>query len=207
MSAGYHQVPQHEDSYEYTAFTVPGLGLYEWLRMPFGISGGPATFQELMDRVIGPDLEPFAFSYLDDIIIVSSTFAEHLEKLELVLKRIADANLTINREKSFFCQASIKFLGVIVYHEGIRPDPDKTAPMANFPAPKTLKQLRRFLGMAFWYRKFLENFATIAEPLTRLTRKGEKFTWAEDQQNSFEIIRDMLATAPVLNQRSFEHES
>uniref|UniRef100_A0ABD2WS82 RNA-directed DNA polymerase n=1 Tax=Trichogramma kaykai TaxID=54128 RepID=A0ABD2WS82_9HYME len=206
MSAGYHQVPLHEDSYEYTAFTVPGLGLYEWLRMPFGISGGPATFQELMDRVIGPDLEPFAFSYLDDIIMVSSTFTEHLEKLELVLKRIADANLTINREKSFFCQASVKFLGVIVDREGIRPDPDKTAPMANFPAPKTLKQLRRFLGMASWYRKFLENFATIAEPLTRLTRKGEKFTWAEDQQNSFEKIRGMLATAPVLNQPSFEHE-
>ncbi|CAB0036822.1 unnamed protein product [Trichogramma brassicae] len=123
-----------------------------------------------------------------------------------MLKRIADANLTINREKSFFCQASVKFLGVIVDREGIRPDPDKTAPMANFPAPKTLKQLHRFLGMASWYRKFLENFATIAEPLTRLTRKGEKFTWAEDQQNSFEKIRGMLAIAPVLNHPSFEHE-
>ncbi|CAB0043593.1 unnamed protein product [Trichogramma brassicae] len=134
------------------------------------------------------------------------TFTEHLEKLELVLKRIADANLTINREKSFFCQASVKFLGVIVDREGIRPDPYKTAPMVNFPAPKTLKKLRRFLGMASWDRKFLKNFATIAEPLTRLTRKGEKFTWAEDQQNSFEKIRSMLATAPVLNQPSFEHE-
>ncbi|CAB0039240.1 unnamed protein product [Trichogramma brassicae] len=164
LSAAFHQVPMSAGSEKYTAFTVPSLGLFEWTRMPYGVAGGPATFQELADKIIGPEMEPVAFAYIDDTIIATATYAEHLKWLEHVLKRINQAGLTINRDKSFFCRSEVKYLGVIVVKNGFRPDPDKIAPVAEMTAPKTLKQLRRFLCMASWYRKFLENFAMIADP-------------------------------------------
>ena len=126
---------------------------------------------------------------MGDVIIVTETFEEHFKWLRHVLKRIADAGLTINREKSEFCRSEVKYLGMLVNREGFRPDPDKIAPIMDYPAPKNLKQLRRFLGMASWYRKFLENFATIAEPLTSLTKKGVKYEWSDAHQYAFEQIK------------------
>ena len=206
LSSAYHQIPMKKESKHLTAFTVPGLGLFEFNRMPYGVVGGPSVFQELIDKVIGSELEPYAFSYLDDVIIVTETFEEHLLWLRHVLKRIADAGLTINREKSEFCRSEVKYLGVLVNRDGLRPDPDKIAPIVNYPAPKNLKQLRQFLGMASWYRKFLENFATIAEPLTSLTKKGVRYTWSDTHQYAFEQIKALIASAPVLNRPSFEHQ-
>ena len=115
--------------------------------MPYGVVGGPATFQQLSDKIIGPDMEPRAFSYLDDIIIVSDTFKEHMKWLEHVLTRIKDAGLTINREKSEFCRNVVKFLGVLDNRDSFKPDPDKIAPILEYPAPKNLKQLRRIHGV------------------------------------------------------------
>ncbi|CAB0031260.1 unnamed protein product [Trichogramma brassicae] len=206
LSAAFHQVPMSAGSEKYTAFTVPGLGLFEWTRMPYGVAGGPATFQELADKIIGPEMEPVAFAYIDDIIIATATYAEHLKWLEHVLKRINQAGLTINRDKSFFCRSEVKYLGVIVDKNGFRPDPDKIAPVTEMTAPKTLKQLRRFLGMASWYRKFLENFATIADPLNKLLKKNTKYIWGEEQQAAFERIKALIASAPMLSRPSFEHE-
>ncbi|CAB0039129.1 unnamed protein product [Trichogramma brassicae] len=151
-------------------------------------------------------MEPVAFAYIDDIIIATATYAEHLKWLEHVLKRINQAGLTINRDKSFFCRSEVKYLGVIVDKNGFRPDPDKIAPVTEMTAPKTLKQLRRFLGMASWYRKFLENFATIADPLNRLLKKNTKYIWGEEQQAAFERIKALIASAPMLSRPSFEHE-
>ncbi|KAL7296181.1 hypothetical protein TKK_0010721 [Trichogramma kaykai] len=163
-------------------------------------------FQELADKIIGPEMEPVAFAYIDDIIIATATYAEHLRWLEHVLKRINQAGLTINRDKSFFCCSEVKYLGVIVDRNGFRPDPDKIAPVTEMTAPKTLKQLRRFLGIASWYRKFLENFATIADPLNKLLKKNTKYIWGEEQQAAFERIKALIASAPMLSRPSFEHE-
>ena len=124
------------------------MGLFEFTRMPYGVVGSTATIQQLSDKIIGPEMEPHAFSYLDDIIIVSDTFEEHIKWLEHVLTRIKDAGLTINREKSEFCRNEVKFLGVLVNRDGFKPNPDKIAPISEYPAPKNLKQLRRFQGMA-----------------------------------------------------------
>ena len=206
LSSAYHQIPMKQESKPLTAFTVPGLGLFEFNRMPYGVVGGPSVFQELIDKVIGSELEPYAFSYLDDVIIVTETFEEHLRWLRHVLKRIADAGLTINREKSEFCRSEVKYLGVLVNRDGFRPDPDKIAPIMDYPVPKNLKQLRRFLGMASWYRKFLENFATIAEPLTSLTKKGVKYEWSDAHRYAFEQVKALVASAPVLHRPSFEHQ-
>ena len=105
--------------------------------MPYGLSQAGATFQRLVDKVIGPELEPYAFSYLDDIIIATETYEEHLKWLEHVLKRIREAGLTINREKSVFDKTEVKYLGVLVYRDGFRSDPEKIEPMLNFPVPRT----------------------------------------------------------------------
>ena len=170
LSSAYHQIPLRKEAQALTNFTAPGMGLFEFTRMPYGVVGGPATIQELSDRIIGPEMEPHAFSYLEDIIIVMETFEKDLKWLSHVLQRIKDAGLTINRRKSEFCRSEVKFLGVLVNRDGFKPDPDKIAPILEYPAPKNLKQLKRFLGMVSWYCKFLPDFATIAEPLTQLTK-------------------------------------
>ena len=203
LSSAYHQIPMRKEAQQLTAFTVPGMGVFEFTRMPYGVVGGPATGQQLSDKIIGPEMEPHALSYLDDIIIISETFEEHMKWLEHVLTRIKDAGLTINREKSEFCRSEVKFLSVLVNRDGFKPDPDKIAPILEYPAPKNLKQLRRFLGMASWYRKFLPDFATIADPLTHLTKRGVAFIWSEEAQSAFEQIKALIASAAILNASAF----
>ena len=193
LSAAYHQIRLTRESRELTAFTVPGMGLFEFKRMPYGLSYAGAMFQRLIDKVIGPELEPFAFSYLDDIIIATETYEEHIKWLEHVLRRIKEAGLTINREKSVFGKTEVKYLGVLVNRDGFRPDHDKIEPVVNYPVPKNLKQLRRFMGMASWYRKFLADFATIAEPLTSLTKKDRRYEWGAAQQEAFEKVKALIA--------------
>ena len=206
LSSAYHQIPLKESSRPVTALTVPGMGLFHFKRLPYGMSTAGASFQRLIDMVIGPELEPHAFSYLDDVIIVSETFEEHMRWLEHVLDRIRQAGLTINREKSVFCQGEAKYLGVIVNRDGFRPDPAKIEPVLNFPAPKNLRQLRRFLGMASWYRRFLKNLAALSEPLSRLTNKGRKYEWGEEQQEAFEKIKALLASAPMIQSPRFDEQ-
>ena len=204
LSAAYHQILLTSESKELTAFTVPGLGLYQFARMPYGLSQAGATFQRLIDKVIGPELEPFAFPHLDDIILVTESYEEHLKWLEPVLQRITETGLTINREKSVFGNTEVKYLGVLVNRDGFRPDPDKIEPVISFPVPQNLKQLRRFMGMASWYRKFLKDFATIAEPLTALTKKDRQYVWGDAQQEAFEKRKALIASARVLARPVFD---
>ena len=121
-----------------------------------------------------------------------------------MLKRIKKAGLTVNREKSVFGKTEIKYLGVLVNRDGFRPDPEKIEPMLHFPVPKNLKQLCRFMGMASWYRKFLKDFATIAEPLTVLTKKDRRSEWEDAQQEAFEKIKALVSSAPVLARPTFD---
>ena len=193
LSSAYRQIPMRKEARHL---------LFEFTRMPYGVVGGPATFPQLSDKIIGLEMEPHAFSYLDDIIIVSNTFEEHMNWLEHVLTRIKDAGLTINREKSEFCRSAVKFLGVLVNRDSFKPDPDKIAPILEYPMPKNLKQLRRFQGMASWYRKFFLDFATIADPLTHLTKRGVAFVWSEEAQLAFEQIKALIASAPILRRPS-----
>ena len=206
LSSAYHQIPLKEESRPLTAFTVPGLGFFQFTRMPYGLSQAGATFQSLIDQVIGPEMEPYAFSYLDDIIIVTETFEEHVKWLSHVLKRIKEANLTINREKSVFAQTEVRYLGVLVNRDGFRPDPEKISPIVNYPVRSNLKQIRRFLDMTSWYRKFLKGFATLAEPLTRLTKKDHRYEWTDEQQEAFDHIRAFVSSAPILSRPNFEEQ-
>ncbi|XP_073821602.1 uncharacterized protein [Musca autumnalis] len=198
LKDGYWQIPLEESSRKYTAFTVPGRGLYQWRVMPFGLHSAPATFQRALDTVIGADMEPHAFAYLDDIIVIGRTLEEHLANLREVFRRLREVNLRINPEKCEFFKKETKYLGHVVSAQGIHTDPDKVAAIRELPAPTTLKELRRFLGVVSWYRRFVPEFATIAYPLTSMLKKGKHWRWTEDQQMVFEILKIRLTEAPVL---------
>ncbi len=198
LKDGYWQIPMAEDSKKYTAFTVAGRGLYQWRVMPFGLHSAPATFQRALDSVIGSDLEPFAFAYLDDIIVIGRTLEEHLAMLKEVFRRLRAANLKINPDKCEFFKRETKYLGHVISGKGIQTDPDKVSAIQDMAIPKTLRELRRFLGVASWYRRFVPDFAAIAQPLTTLLKKGRHWKWTEEQQTAFEVLKAKLTEAPVL---------
>lgn len=198
LKTGYWQVPLTDDSRPITAFTVPGRGLRQFRVMPFGLHAAPATFQRLLDRVLGLELEPYVLVYLDDIIIATATFDEHLRILAEVFLRLRDARLRPNVKKCQFCRDSLKYLGHVIDHRGIRTDANKISAIQNWSAPTTLRQVRRFLGVASWYRRFVANFSTIAAPLTRLTKKQIRWTWGEEEERAFRTLKQTLVSAPVL---------
>lgn len=204
IKSAYWQIPVDEASRDYTAFTVPGRGLFQFKRMPFGLTNAPATWQRLIDRVLGPDLEPHVFVYLDDIIIISEDFDQHLDILQKIFDRLATANLTLSRDKCQFCRSELRYLGYIVDKQGLRVDPDKVSAILNIPTPHTVSELRRFLGMASWYRRFIQDFSTLSSPLTDLLRKNRKWQWTENCQQAFQRLKECLVSAPILTCPDFE---
>ena len=142
LRSAYHQIPLEEESRKITAFTVPGKGMFQFKRMPIGLTNAPATFQLLIDKIITPDLKPNVFYYLDDIIIVTKNFEDDLKTLEIVLEKINQAILTINLEKCEFGCSEVKYLGFVVNEKGLLMDEDKIKPILEFPTPKNVKQLQ-----------------------------------------------------------------
>lgn len=199
LKRAYWQVPLEESSKEKTAFTVPGRGLFHFTRMPFGLHNSPATWQRLIDKILGPDLEPYVFVYLDDIIIATLTIEEHLRILEEVLKRLHAAGLSINKDKCVFGRSELKYLGYVVDNHGLRVDPSKVESILHYPRPNTAKEIRRFIGLTSWYRRFVPNFSTLIAPLTQLTRKRQKFVWSEEAEKSFRLLKEKLIEAPIMS--------
>ena len=172
LASGYYQVPVEETSIPKTAFITPE-GHYEFLRMPFGLTNAPAVFQRLMDLVLGPLKNTIAYPYLDDIIIPSKSVEEGLQHLRRVLDKFREHNLTLKISKCSFFKSRIDYLGREVSAERVRPGEGKVRALSQLPAPATVKQIRQFLGLASYFRKFIQGYATLVEPLTRLTRKNE----------------------------------
>jgi len=160
--------------------------------MPFGLHSAPATFQRLLDTVLGPELEPHVFVYLDDIIIISRTFDKHLELLRETFRRLRDARLRLNSEKCRFCVDRLTYLGHVIDRERIRTDPGKIQAVANWSEPQSVKHIRQFVGMASWYRRFIPNFSTIAAPLTQLTKKNARWKWGEGEATAFAQLKNAL---------------
>ena len=136
--------------------------------MPFGLTNTPATFQRMMCRIFNGCEGCFVF--IDDIIVFGKTFEEHLQRLETVFARIREAGLKIRREKCHFASSSVKFLSHIVYNEGIRPDPDKVRAIKGYPTPSSVTEVRAFVGMASYYRRYIQGFANVAAPLHEVTK-------------------------------------
>lgn len=204
IKSAYYQIPLKSNSKEYTAFTVPGKGLYHFKRLCFGLTNAPACWQRLIDRVLGADLEENVFVYLDDIIIISSSFEQHMEILEKVFSRLVSAGLTLNREKCKFFRSELKYLGYVIDNkEGLRVDQDKVKAILNIPTPTCVRDVRSFLGMASWYRRFIENFSSIIAPLTNLLKKRQKFEWTNTCEESFQKLKECLISAPILTTPDF----
>ena len=195
LRAGYHHIRLTADSIPKTAFTSP-FGKYEYLKVPFGLAQAPAYYQELMTRVL-KDL-PFAMAYLDDVIIYSSTQEEHLQHIKTVFEKLCHAKLSMKLSKCHFFAKEIQYLGHILGMEGIRPVPAKTEAIKAMHPPVNPKQVRAFLGLVGYYRKFIKNFARIAKPLTVLTRMDVKFKWKETHRCAFMKLKEAIIQAPIL---------
>lgn len=208
LSDAYWQVELVEEDRPKTAFSVPGLGFFQFKRMPFGLINSAATLCKLVDRVVGEDLEPRVFRYLDDFIIATQTFEEHLEMIQEVGARLKRAGLTMSREKSKFCMRQLTYVGYLIDENGCRPDPQKISAVLNFPVPTNIKETRRFYGMASWYRRFISGFATLSAAITELTKTkpAQKFRWTPEAQVAFEKLKSHLTVAPVLAMPQYEGE-
>ena len=215
LASGYNQVPVAEADKAKTAFCTP-FGLFEFNRMPFGLCNSPSTFQRLMERIFGDQSFQSLLFYLDDIIIFSSSFEEHLKRLELVLTRVQNNHLKLKLSKCHFFQTEVKYLGHVVSASGVATDPDKIKAVAEWKQPTTTKELRSFLGFASYYRRFVEGFAKVAAPSHRLAATVEASQskararvntlgslWTQECQQSFQTLKDQLISAPVLAYADF----
>jgi hypothetical protein len=198
--SAFHQIRMAKGHEHKTAFRTR-FGSYEWLVTPFGLSGAPATFQRYINTLLREHLDDFASAYADDVIIYSSgTREDHFEKVRTVLRKLWDGGLYLDPGKSEFAQKKIKYLGFIVYADGkgVGPDPEKLEAVRNWKAPRTQKEVRRFLGFCNYYRMFIEDYSEIATALTALTGKGVPFAWTNDTETAFEELKGRFCRAPVL---------
>lgn len=200
LKDAFWQIPLEEKSREKTAFTVPGRPLYQYTVMPFGLCNAAQRMCRLMDKVIPAIMRSNVFVYLDDLLVCSASFDDHLILLEDVARCLTRANLTINVEKSKFCYREVRYLGFVVGDGSIKTDEEKVKAVAEFPVPKTPRQLRRFLGMTGWYRRFVKNYASVASSLHDCLSKEriKKFTLSSEAQHAFDCLKQCLISAPVL---------
>lgn len=204
LSKGYWQVPLTEHSRKFTGFRTP-WGLFQFTVLPFGLHGAPATFQRLMDQVLR-DFSSFAAAYLDDIVIYSSSWEEHMGHLQAVLVRLQAAGLTVNPAKCVFAASQTEYLGHVIGGGVLRPQVNKIKALESCSLPQTKKQLRSFLGMAGFYHRFIPQFSARAAILTDLTgsRSPNQIQWREEALAAFQDIRQSLSKDPVLYSPNFD---
>lgn len=203
MLSGYWQVGVRDEDREKTAF-ITADGLFQFRVMPFGLSNAPSTFQRMMDVMLAGLKWNTCLVYLDDIVVFAPNFNEHLLRLESVLKCLRQANLKLKLSKCSFFVSRLKILGYVVDSSGFSPDPSKIEAVQMFPTPLNVKQVQSFIGLCSYYRKFIPDFALLARPLTNLTRKNNPFIWTQIEQRSFEALKSVLVSPPVLGHPNYE---
>ena len=203
LTHGYWQVPVAERDRHKTAFITP-FGLFQFKQMPFGLQGAPATFQQIMDRLVQGQHE-YLSAYLDDLVVFSNTWEEHLQHLRTVLQRLQEAGLTARLKKCQFAMKTCTYLGHVVGNGVIRPSLDKIAAVQSFAIPKTKTDVRAFLGLTGYYRRFIPDYAAIALPLTDLTKKigPNQVRWDSACNEAFIKLKNLLCTSPVLRSPDF----
>lgn len=197
LASGYWQIKVKKEDQAKTAF-VTKSGLYEFSVLPFGLTTAPSTFERCMETILRGLQWQTCLVYLDDVIVFSKTFEEHLKRLDDVLRRIKDAGLKLKPSKCSFIQSRVSFLGHVVSVNGLETDPEKTKAVQNWSQPKDVTQVRAFLGFCSYYRRFIENFAKVAHPLTQLTCKDKKFEWTLECQEAFETLKKKLSASPIM---------
>ena len=196
LRSGYYHIGLTRESRAKSAFVVP-MGKWQFKRTPFGLSQAPAYFQLLIDQVL-MGCSSFAMGYLDDIIIFSKTEEDHLQHLEEIFVRLCKFGLKMKREKCSFFKKHIQYLGHLVSEDGFEPLPEKLESIRKMPAPRTAKEVKQFLGLIGYYRKFVPRFADILRPLTKLTRHNVVFEWTEQCSKAFNHLRELLMEYPIL---------
>lgn len=185
-----------------TAFHVPGRGMYQFKVMPFGLTNAPATQQRFLDKLLSDLMcDNSVFCYLDDIVIATQTFDQHVQLLKKIITKLEHANITVNFPKCSFFRSELKYLGYIVNHQGLQTDPSKVEAILNIQTPKSAKEVKKFLGTASWYRRFIPNLSTLAAPLTKLTstaKKAPPFKWTPEADKAFNAIKKALISTPIL---------
>lgn len=202
LASGFHQIPMAPEDAPKTAFSTP-YGHYQFKRMPFGLKNAPATFQRLMDNVLSGLQGNELFVYMDDIVIYAHSLQEHEIKFKRLMKRLEAANLKLQPDKCEFLHHEVGYLGHIISSNGVRPDPNKIRAIQNFPSPRTQKNIKQFLGLAGYYRRFIPNFSKTAKPLTDLLKKDKKFLWQQPQIEAFNTLRNSLCSEPILQYPDF----
>jgi len=214
MKSSYYQVELEENHKQYTAFSVGSLGLFEFNRMPFGLTNSPATYQRLMEECFDSLNHKECVIFLDDIVVFSKTFEEHIERLNNVMSKIKESGMLLSRTKCHFCLPKANYLGHVISEQGVETDPKKTEKIRTWPRPRNVDELRKFLGFSGYYRRFVQNYSKIADSLYKLLggiqnrrkRKGPKlkvinkvpWKWENEQEVAFEKLKQLLISPPIL---------
>ncbi len=198
MRSAYYHVSVHEDSRDYTSFRAPDNRLYRFCRLPFGLSNSPATFARCVNLALQGLNQSVALAYLDDILVHSVTKSAHLSRLQQVFERLQAADFRLKPDKCFFLKESLRFLGFVVDSRGVSTDPEKTQKIRDWDRPRNVTQVKQFIGLVSYYRRYVKDFATIAYPLHALTRKHAKFDWDENCEQAFQKLKQILVNAPVM---------
>lgn len=197
LASGFHQIQMNEEDKCKTAFSTP-RGLYEYNRLPFGLKGAPPTFQRVMDNILRGVQNEKCIVYMDDIIIYSVSLQEHVERLRAVFDCLRTANFKIQMDKSEFLRKEVAFLGHVVTPEGVLPNPAKIEAVIKYPIPKTTREIKAFLGLIGYYRRFIKDFAKITKPLTKCLKKEAKIIHDTEFIKSFETCKKLLVNHPIL---------
>ncbi|GJU23455.1 putative reverse transcriptase domain-containing protein [Tanacetum coccineum] len=197
LRSGYHQLRVREEDIPKTAFRTR-YGHYEFQVMPFGLTNAPAVFMDLMNRVCKPYLDKFVIVFIDDILIYSKNKKEHEEHLKLILELLKKEELYAKFSNCEFWIPKVQFLGHVIDSKGIHVDPAKIESIKDWTSPKSPTEIRQFLGLAGYYRRFIEGFSKIAKPMTKLTQKKVKFEWGDKQEAAFQLLKQKLCSAPIL---------
>lgn len=206
LQSGYWQIPVNPEDRPKTAFCPgPGMGLFEFCCMPFGLTGAPSSFQRLMNQIFRG--LPYVTTYIDDILVHSTNKSEHLLHLKEVFDRLRQANLSLRGRKCHIARSQVPYLGHIFAGTGMSPDKQKVSAVKEWPTPQNAADVRTFLGLASYYRRYIQSFANIAKPLHELTQKNTKFMWSQEHTQSFNTLKEMLVQAPVLMYPQFKQDS
>jgi len=207
LRSGYHQIKIRPCDIPKTAFSTR-YGLYEYLVMSFGLTNAPAYFMYLMNSIFMSELDKFVMVFIDDILIYSENEEDHAKHLRIVLQRLRDHQLYAKFSKCKFWLDTVKFLGHTISSACIAVDPSKVQEVMDWKPPTSVHQIRSFLGLTGYYRRFIPDFSRIAKPMTELLKKGVKFVWDDKCEKAFHTLREQLTTAPVLaqpdNTKSFD---
>lgn len=204
-AAGYWQIPLDKPAREKSAIVTPD-GQFEWLVMPFGLCNAPSTFQKLMDTILKDIKWKYCMVYLDDILIFSKSWEEHLEQLRVILQRLLSAGISLKLSKCEFGNTSIQYLGHVIKKASISPDPENVRAITEFPRPTNLTALKSYLGMLGYYRRFLPKFSDIIYPLQLMLKKNAPFIWKQEQKRAFEESKKLLLDEPVLRVPDFHRQ-